>query len=91
MVHLRLRDHRTVGVARQFVQAHFSPTKNEASEIKLTQHKAGRVVNRQTNHDYSSSHCSCCMKVKSVPANYSPKISSAKTVSNSIVLLGDTL
>ena len=61
-----------------------------ASEIKLSRHKAGMVDNMQTNHHYSSSHCSRCMLVKSVPANYSPKISSAKTASKSILLLGDT-
>ena len=61
-----------------------------ASEIKLSRHKAGMVDNMQTNHHYSSSHCSRCTLVKSVPANYSPKISSAKTASKSILLLGDT-
>ena len=66
----------------------FFSHKNEASEIKLTRHKAGRVVNMQTNHHYSSSHCSCCALVKSVPANYSPKISSAKTASNSNFTVG---
>ena len=64
--------------------------RKEASEIKLTGHKAGRVVNMQTKHHYSSSHCSRHTLVKSIPANYSPKISSAKTASNSILLLGDT-
>ena len=61
-----------------------------ASEIKLSRHKAGMVDNMQTNHHYSSLHCSRCTLVKSVPANYSPKISSAKSASKSILLLGDT-
>ena len=28
----------------------------------------------QINHHYSSSQCSCCTLVKSVPTNYSPKL-----------------
>ena len=46
-VALRLRAHCLVGagVARQFVRAHFSRTEIATSEMKLTRHKAGRVVN----------------------------------------------
>ena len=42
-------------------------------------------LNVQTRYHYSSSHCSRCMLVKSIPANYSPKIAS-----NLILLFGDT-
>ena len=31
--------------------------------VGVARHKAGRVVNMQTKHRYSSSHCSCCTLV----------------------------
>ena len=39
---LRLRDPRAVGVARQFVQAHFSPTKMKLVKSNLLDAKQGR-------------------------------------------------
>ena len=39
---LRLRDPRAVGVARQFVQTHFSPTKMKLVKTNLLDAKQGR-------------------------------------------------
>ena len=76
------------GRSQTICSSPFFSHRKYASEIKLSRHKAGMVDNMQTNHHYSSSHCSRCTLVKSVTANYSPKISSAKTASKSILLLG---
>ena len=63
---IKLRAHRAVGI-----HSHFSRTESKvASELKLSQHKAGKVVNMQTKHQCSSSHCRRCTLAKSIPANY---------------------
>ena len=80
---LRLQACRMVGVARQFVQVHFSHT-----ESKLTYSTQSRQGSQHA--DYKTSQFSRYTLVKSIPANYSPKISSVKTASNSILLFGDT-
>ena len=87
---LKVTGSRRGGRGQTIRSSPFFSHRKYASEIKLSRHKAGMVDNMQTNHHYSSSHCNRCTLVKSVPANYSPKISSAKTASKSILLVGDT-